>query len=277
MALPALQEQPSVQGLRWPRHVEKSGATIGRPEFPRPHKLIQTHPLLADIVEQITDWDIPDDEVARATMPKGLPSTTPYLIMQYRVPTRSDRHFGPTGYQLRQFKHVVSTVGTGVVTLRPNGPLGLVIVRLKPEAAASLVGCSLQEFINEKINLCDVFNADRCVVAGRNADGSAGQLHAACAHRKFLAAKSASIPVGHRRVQRPRNVCGAIPPYASQDLPRNWMLASGTCRAAFGRCSGPVRSSLHASLVSRRLWRCGKRALPGRISHMPAASPTRRT
>jgi AraC-like DNA-binding protein len=97
--------------------------------------------------------------VARAITPKALPSTTPYLIAQYRVPIRSDRQFGSTGYRHRQYGHVVTAVGTGAVTARPSGPLGLLIVRLKPEAAARLVGDRMQEFVNEKINLGDVFKA----------------------------------------------------------------------------------------------------------------------
>ncbi|WP_424630549.1 helix-turn-helix transcriptional regulator [Bradyrhizobium sp. SYSU BS000235] len=127
--------------------------------MPKPHKLIQAHPALADIVEQILDWDVPDEKVARAFRPRALPSTTPYLIAQYRVPIRSDRHFGSAGYRHRRYGHVMTALETGVVTVRPCGPLGVVIVRLKPEATARLVGCELQGFINEKIDLGDVFKA----------------------------------------------------------------------------------------------------------------------
>ncbi len=70
---------------------------IEPPDMTRPHKRVHVHPLLADIVEQIVDWDVPDDKVARALTPKALPSTTPYLVAQYREPLRSDRHFGSSG------------------------------------------------------------------------------------------------------------------------------------------------------------------------------------
>jgi len=142
-----------------PQQVERAGEAIGRPEMPGPTKLVQVHPLLAEIVEEIADWDVPDGNVARAITPKALPSTTPYLIAQYRVPMRSDRHFGSSGYRHRQYGHVVTAVGTGVVTVRPSGPLGLLLVRLKPEAAARLIGERMQEFVNEKIDLGDLFNA----------------------------------------------------------------------------------------------------------------------
>lgn len=157
MASSARQEQSRPTDR--PQRMENSASTIACPDLPKPNKLFCTHPLLADIVEWITDWDIPDDRIARATRPRALPSTAPYLIAQYRVPIQSDRIFGSSGYRHRQYRHVVTALDTGVVTVRPCGPLGLVIVRLKPEAAASLVGCSMHEFTNEKINLCDVFNA----------------------------------------------------------------------------------------------------------------------
>jgi AraC-like DNA-binding protein len=141
------------------QHVEKSGGAAWRREMPGPTKLVQIHPLLAEIVEDIADWDVPDGDVARAFTPKALPSTTPYLIAQYRVPIRSDRHFGSSGYRHRQYGHVVTAIGTGVVTLRPSGPLGFLIVRLKPEGAAYLIGERMQEFVNEKIDLGNLFNA----------------------------------------------------------------------------------------------------------------------
>jgi AraC-like DNA-binding protein len=45
------------------------------------------------------------------------------------------------------------------VTLRPSGPLGVLIVRLKPEAAARLMGERMQDFVNEKIDLGHLFKA----------------------------------------------------------------------------------------------------------------------
>ena len=159
MALSAWLEQPVSRRTGRPQQADKSREAIGRPEIPGPIKFVPVHPLLTEIVERITDWDIPDGKVARAITPRVLPSTTFHLIAQYRVPMRSDRHFGSAGYRHRQYGHVVSAPRTGVVTVRPSGPLGAVIVRLKPEAAARLVGDRMQEFVNEKINLSDLFNA----------------------------------------------------------------------------------------------------------------------
>jgi AraC-like DNA-binding protein len=120
---------------------------------------VQTHPLLAEIVDQIADWDVPDGDVARVLAPKILPSTRPYLIAQYRVPIQSDRRFGSSDYQHRRYGHVATTVGTGVVTVRPSGPLGVLIIRLKPEAAAHLMGERMQGFVDEKVDLGHLFKA----------------------------------------------------------------------------------------------------------------------
>jgi len=115
--------------------------------------------VLAEIVDQMADWDVPDGDIARVLTPKALPSTGPYLIAQYRMPMRSDRHFGASGYRHRRYGHVATTVGTGVVTVRPSGPLGVLFIRLKPEAAARLMGERMQDFVNEKIDLDHLFKA----------------------------------------------------------------------------------------------------------------------
>jgi AraC-like DNA-binding protein len=115
--------------------------------------------LLAGIVDQIADWDFPDGDVARALRTKALPSTAPYLIAQYRVPMRTDHHFGSSGYRHRQYCHVATMVRTGVVTLRASGPLGVLIIHLKPKAAAHLMGERMQVFADEKIELGNLFKA----------------------------------------------------------------------------------------------------------------------
>jgi AraC-like DNA-binding protein len=50
-------------------------------------------------------------------------------------------------------------VRTGVATLRASGPLGVLIVHLKPEAAARLMGERMQDFADEKIELGNLFKA----------------------------------------------------------------------------------------------------------------------
>ena len=150
------QEQPGSPPMGRPQQAEKAG---GRPGMPGPTRLVQVHPLLAEIVDKIADWDFPDGGVARALRTKALPSTAPYLIAQYRVPMGTDHHFGSSGYRHGRYVHVATMVRTGVATLRASGPLGVLIVRLKPEAAARLMGERMQDFADEKIELGNLFKA----------------------------------------------------------------------------------------------------------------------
>src|SRR5258708_3696869 len=154
------QEQPGSPPMGRPQQAEKvGGAAGGRPGIPGPTRLVQVHPLLAEIVDQIADWDFPDGGVARALRTKALPSTAAYLIAQYRVPMGTDHHFGSSGYRQRRYVHVATMVRTGVATLRASGPLGVLIVRLQPEAAARLIGERMQDFADEKIELGNLFKA----------------------------------------------------------------------------------------------------------------------
>jgi AraC-like DNA-binding protein len=154
------QEKPGSRPERRPQQVGKAGgAAGGRPGIPGLTTHVQMHPSLAEIVEEIADWDVPDGDVARVLTTNILPSTAPWLIVQYRLPMRTDRHFGSSGYPHRRYLHVATTVRTGVVKLRPSGPLGALLIRLKPEAAARLMGERMQGFVDEKIDLGDLFNA----------------------------------------------------------------------------------------------------------------------
>jgi AraC-like DNA-binding protein len=136
-----------------------SGAAGGLRELSGPTKLDQINPMLAEIVDQIADWDFPDGDMAGALRTKILPSTTPWLIAQYRAPMGSDHHFGTSGHRQRRYCHVATMVRTGVATLRPSGPLGVLSIRLKPEAAARLMGERLQAFADEKIELGNLIRA----------------------------------------------------------------------------------------------------------------------
>ncbi len=129
-----------------------------RPEQPGSVRLARVHPLLAGIVDRIVDWDLPDGDAARRLGTRALPSTTPYLIAQYRVPMETDHQFRSSCYRLR-YTHVATMVQTGVVTPRVSAPLGVLIVGLKPEAAGRLLGERLQGFADAKIYLDGLFRA----------------------------------------------------------------------------------------------------------------------
>jgi AraC-like DNA-binding protein len=132
----------------------------GVPIFPcRQVNVRDSFPMLASFVEEVADWDFPDADMARSLAIKVLPSTTPYLIVQYRESVRSSRKFLDTNNQHRRYHSIITKVDTGVSTIRPPGPLGAIIVKLKPEASALLFAEPLHCFSDTKIDLGDVFDA----------------------------------------------------------------------------------------------------------------------
>jgi AraC-like DNA-binding protein len=69
----------------------------------------------------------------------------------------SSRKFLDTNNRQRRYYSIITKLDTGVVTIRPPGPLGAIIVRLKPEAGALFEHS--QCFSDTKIDLGDVFDA----------------------------------------------------------------------------------------------------------------------
>jgi AraC-like DNA-binding protein len=119
----------------------------------------ESFPMLASFVEEISDWDVPDADTARALAIKALPSTISYFVVQYRESMSSSRKFLGANNRHRPYHSVITKADTGVCTIRPTGPLGAIIVRFKPEASALLFGECLQSFADTKVDLSDVFNA----------------------------------------------------------------------------------------------------------------------
>jgi AraC-like DNA-binding protein len=115
-------------------------------------------PMLANFVEEIWDWDIPDSNMARALGIKVLPSTMPCLIVQYRDSMRSSRKFLDASNPHRRYHSIITRLDTGVSTIRPPGPLGAIIVRFKPEASTILFAEPLRCFSDTKVDLGDVFD-----------------------------------------------------------------------------------------------------------------------
>lgn len=109
-------------------------------------------PALAGIVEAIWNWEIPDDETARAAISVALPCPYPILSVHYGEPIWSDRQRG-SGY----YRQIATGIQTGVVTFRPSGPSGCVVVRLKPEAATCVIDSTISDLANVNIALEDVF------------------------------------------------------------------------------------------------------------------------
>jgi len=112
---------------------------------------------VADLVEAIWDWDIPDGDAAKALTIKVPPSTAPYFVVQYRTLTHCRWQLGGDSYDHKNYGHVLTQTQSGTFAIRPRGPLGVITVRLKPEGASRLARASMHELMNVKIGLRNIF------------------------------------------------------------------------------------------------------------------------
>ena len=127
---------------------------------------------LDDYVESIVDSDFPNSNLENASWLHVLPSTTPLLIFQYRVPIGSVRHFGNEVTQHGRYGAVATVVKSGIITIVPYGGIGTVVVRLKPESASVVIGEEIEAFADRKVGLDHVFGREAIALLDE-------QLHAA--------------------------------------------------------------------------------------------------
>jgi AraC-like DNA-binding protein len=106
---------------------------------------------LADTVEAIWDWDIPDDRAARALTIKQVPGTALLLMAHYPTPARSY-------HQGRSLPIKCATqIHKSAVSVQPIGPLGMIVVCLRAAAAARIVHAPPGQFADAGVYLGDVF------------------------------------------------------------------------------------------------------------------------
>ena len=118
---------------------------------------VRPSPALADFVEAIWDWDIPDGDMAAGFTINVPPSTAPYFVVQYRTLTRCRWQLGGASYEHKNYGHVLTQTHSGTFAISPCGPLGVITVRLKPEGAARLARASMRDLMNVKIGLGYIF------------------------------------------------------------------------------------------------------------------------
>ena len=110
---------------------------------------------LADVVEAIWHADFPGADGARSMV---LPVVSPILCFHYRSAPLlrmggpgAERLVDPGGYR-------ITGISSASARIQANGPVGGVMVRLRPEGAARLRGVSLPEFAEGAAALGDVFS-----------------------------------------------------------------------------------------------------------------------
>jgi AraC-like DNA-binding protein len=143
---------------------------------------------LADYVEGMADLDIACPDQAEALMVKVVPSTAPHLVIQYRTTFTLTRQFGSRDFRKSDRRHFVTKFQTGVAMVQPRGPLGAIFVKLKPEAATSLLGERMQYFLDAEVGLDALFGASQVsLLEERLAEAKTSAERFACVER-FLAA-----------------------------------------------------------------------------------------
>lgn len=145
-------------------------------------KVSQPHPLLSDLVEDVWDLDIPDGDIARRLIIRVPPSAYAFLFLQYRVPVFSDWTFGRQNILQSSKRRSATKMQTGIITARPVGPLGAIIVRIKPEAWERIIRAPLSAFLDQTLDLHEIL--DKQVIS---------QIEAELAHAPHAEARFALV------------------------------------------------------------------------------------
>ena len=147
-------------------HVRVSWRSHARPVFSSGAYIdagpaLGTSSVLADYVDGMADFDIACPDQAQALTLKAIPSTAPFVVVYYRTPIASTWQFGSRGFSQPDCRHFAAKLQTGVVVWRPRGPVGMIGVRLRPEAAACLLGERMHYFLDARIGLDGLFGTSR--------------------------------------------------------------------------------------------------------------------
>lgn len=199
-------------------------------------KIFQT-PLLDGVVDSIGDWDIPDGNIAKKVTIKHPPGTAICLIAQYRVPFHADWNFGTTRRQCTDYQLAATQIHTGVVSIHPQGPFGVIVVCLKPESAIRILGAPPEEFADDKIDL-------RCVFGSNKVSLLEERLAQATCSAERIAHVEAFL-IAHLRCEKPQSAAHGAATYLRQQpaLSMSWLASkldisrrhlSRSFRATFG-------------------------------------------
>lgn len=117
--------------------------------------------VLKDLIDEMADWDIPCPDQARALNLKIVPGTSPVLVINYRTPPALTRSFGPQAFRHPDRRNCATRMHRGLVIVQPDGALGVIVVRLRAETAASLLGERMLDVLDAQIGLDELFPASR--------------------------------------------------------------------------------------------------------------------
>lgn len=120
-------------------------------------------PELAEVVEAIWHADFPDPGAARSMV---LPVVSPIICFHYRcAPVLRLESPGAEQPLVDPGRYRMTGMNAGTARLQASGPVGGVMVRLRPESAARLRGVCARELAEHAFALSDVFapaDVSRC-------------------------------------------------------------------------------------------------------------------
>ena len=122
------------------------------------YSFLPPHPELADVVEAIWDHDVPEAGVAPTII---MPGIWPTLCFHYRIPPSISFRHQPSAAPhdwIQPGRYRITGAQSRAARLRPSGPVGGVMVRLRPETAARLTGSEMSIFQDSAFSLEDVFD-----------------------------------------------------------------------------------------------------------------------
>lgn len=141
----------------------------------------QPKPALADIVETIWDIDLPEAHSAREMTFRVLPAISPTLCLHYRAPSTSTQRINPGNSRQR-----VTGVQTGAITIRPTGPVGAIIVHLRPEAAIRFAGGQMDALTDANVGFSDLFGSTEASLLEEKLEEATGAARRAHHVQEFV-------------------------------------------------------------------------------------------
>jgi AraC-like DNA-binding protein len=165
------------------------------PEF----NFFHPHPRLAEIIDAIWDVDIPDPHFGQTISIAVLPVVSPVLCFHYRRPASTSAGSN-SGHHLQ----TATGVQTRAVMLRPGGPIGAIVVHLKPEAASRVLGGGMHEFTDAYISIGDVLSTGDISLLEEMLAEASGPFERAARVQAFLVrhlSSKAPDPVVRQAVQ----------------------------------------------------------------------------
>lgn len=138
-------------------------------------------PALAGLVEAIWDVDLPNPALTGLLAFKVLPAISPTLCVHYRAAADSTQRINP-GNSLQR----VTGIQTQLITIRPTGPVGAVIVHFRPEAGHPFLGGCSDEFTDANVCLADLLTPTTASRLDERMKAAAGPAERVMRMQEFL-------------------------------------------------------------------------------------------